>query len=68
MKFFNCEAICLWLLVVSGILWGLVGLFDFNLAVYLVGPSWALSVIYVVFGLAALCALFCWKSSSSKKK
>lgn len=61
MKKMCCESLSMWLLVISGLIWGIVGVFDFNLVMYLVGPSWAMHVIYVIFGIAALCAFFNWR-------
>lgn len=43
------------LLVIGGLNWGLVGLFNFDLVAFLFGTSSVLSrIIYVVVGLAAL--------------
>ena len=43
------------LLIVGGLNWGLVGLFDFNLVAVIFGEMSALSrVIYILVGLAAV--------------
>lgn len=42
------------LLVIGGLNWGLVGLFDYNLVAALFGDSWFAALIYILVGLAAL--------------
>lgn len=51
--------ICLLLLIVGGINWGLVGLFQFDLVGWLFGGSAGLftRIIFVLVGLAALCSI-----------
>lgn len=53
--------ICLVLLIVGGINWGLVGLFSFNLVGWLLMGSASLlsRIVYVIVGLAALCSIPC---------
>ena len=47
------------LLVVGGLNWGLVGLFDFNLVSYLFGEMSGLArAVYVAVGLSALYSLY----------
>ncbi len=46
------------LLVVGGLNWGLVGLFDFNLVTTLFGEGLLTSVVYDLVGLAALVELY----------
>lgn len=47
------------LLIVGGVNWGLIGLFDFNLVGALFGPTSALTrIIYVVVGLCALYTIY----------
>lgn len=47
------------LLIVGGINWGLIGLFNFNLMAALFGPTSALTrLVYVVVGLCALYTLY----------
>lgn len=47
------------LLIVGGLNWGLVGLFDFDLVATLFGEMSALSrVVYVLVGLSALYAIY----------
>ena len=48
--------ICLVLLIVGGLNWGLVGLFDFNLVGWLFGGSlsWLARAVFILVGLAAI--------------
>ena len=47
------------LLMVGGLNWGLIGLFNFNLVSFLFGETSTLSrVVYVVVGLSALYSLY----------
>lgn len=52
------------LLVVGGLNWGLVGLFNWNLVEVLLG-SWpvAVQVVYVLVGLSAIVEIFGHKSN-----
>jgi uncharacterized membrane protein YuzA (DUF378 family) len=51
------------LLVVGGLNWGLVGVFNFDLVATLFGSSSAFSnTIYALVGLCALYQAFGWKS------
>ena len=52
------DKIALALLIVGGINWGSVGLFDFDIVAWIFGSSTAIGarIIYVVI---ALCALWC---------
>ncbi|UUX97052.1 DUF378 domain-containing protein [Aquabacterium sp. J223] len=51
------QAIALVLLIVGGLNWALVGLFNFDLVAALFGPMSTLSrIVYVLVGLAALLA------------
>ena len=57
MRTFN--AIVLTLIIVGGINWGLVGLFDYNLVDALFGSasaSWFTRIIYILVGISAICA------------
>lgn len=46
----------LWLLLVilGGLTWGLVAVFDWNLVTEIVGSGTAADVVYILFGVAAL--------------
>jgi uncharacterized protein len=50
--------IALILVVIGGINWGLVGLFDFNLVTAIFGDSIITTIIYVLVALAALYLIF----------
>lgn len=66
MKAVNTVAVVL--IIIGGLNWGLVGLFDFNLVDTVFGEGSALArVIYVVVGLAALYQLITWVASLSHK-
>ncbi|MDB6088870.1 MAG: hypothetical protein JWN85_1654 [Gammaproteobacteria bacterium] len=51
--------IAFWLLVIGGVNWGLIGLFNFNLVAALLGDGSAASrIVYTLVGLSAVyCAL-----------
>ena len=49
------NAVALVLVIVGGLNWGLVGLFDFNLVAALFGvDSWFSNLIYILVGIAAI--------------
>lgn len=50
------------LLVVGGINWGLVGIFNFNLVAALFGTSILASIVYILVGLSALYQVLSLKS------
>lgn len=50
------------LLVVGGLNWGLVGLFDFDLVNAIFGGIGLDRVIYTIVGLAAIYQAICWKA------
>ena len=51
--------ICLLLLIVGGVNWGLVGLFQFDLVGWLLGGSlsWLSRTVFILVGLASLCLI-----------
>ena len=57
METFN--KICVVLLIVGGLNWGLIGLFDFNLVGWLFGGMMTLisRLVYILVGVAAICAV-----------
>lgn len=57
------NAIALLLIVVGGINWGLVGLFDFNFVAWIFAgwAPWLADVVYVLVGIAALYGLYLFK-------
>jgi uncharacterized protein len=46
------------LLIIGGLNWGLVGLFDFDLVAYLFGMSLMARIVYTLVGIAAVVELF----------
>lgn len=60
--------IAMLLLIVGGVNWGLVGLFDFDLVAFLFGAMTGLSrVVYALVGLSALYAIYlCTKMSGDR--
>lgn len=57
------------LLVIGGLNWGLIGLFNFNLVTMLFGSLPALeSIVYVVVGLAAVYQAVQWKAIQQRWK
>lgn len=46
------------LLVIGGLNWLLVGLFDFNLVTAIVGDNTVADIIYIIVGLSALYQVF----------
>ncbi len=59
----SIDVIAAILLVVGGLNWGLVGLFQFDLVAAIFGASSALSsVVYVAVGLGAIYQAVQWKS------
>ncbi|XBQ16145.1 MAG: DUF378 domain-containing protein [Oceanicaulis sp.] len=60
MKWLN--AIALILVIIGGINWGLVGLFDFNLVAAIFGTeSWFTNLVYILVGIAALYSIYLLK-------
>jgi len=51
------------LLIIGGLNWGLVGLFNFNLVEFIFGASTLASIVYILVGLSAIYVLF----TSTKK-
>lgn len=51
------DILCLTLVIVGAIVWGLIGFFNFNLVDALFGFSWISRVIYALVGLAGLYCL-----------
>ena len=49
------------LLIIGGLNWALVGLFDFNLVAALFGETVIAKIVYLLVGLAAVYQIVCWK-------
>ncbi len=58
--------ICIILIIIGGINWGLIGLFSFNLVAWLFGGSAGIAarIVYTLVGIAALCSIPSLFSSS----
>ena len=49
------HAVAMWLVVLGGVNWGLVGLLEWNLVETLLGGwPWLVTLIYILVGLSAL--------------
>ena len=49
------QKICLFLTIVGAIVWGLIGLFDFNLVTFIFGNGSILSrIVYTIVGIAGI--------------
>lgn len=59
MKFFNF--VCMILLVLSGLNWGLFTCFNLNLIEYVFGQVWIENIVYVLMGLSGIYAALNWK-------
>lgn len=57
--------ISLILLIIGGLNWGLVGVFEFNLVEKVFTQGWLVRLVYVLVGLAALYKIFFWRSCCS---
>jgi uncharacterized membrane protein YuzA (DUF378 family) len=58
MKVFNI--IITILLIIGGLNWGLVGLFEFDLVQNIFGQGAFVRIIYTVVGLSAICKVVLW--------
>ncbi|WP_420420885.1 DUF378 domain-containing protein [Simkania sp.] len=56
------------LLVIGGLNWGLVGLFDFNLVDFIFGGYYIDRVIYVIVGIAAVYQAVGWNAIRKRWK
>lgn len=56
MNFIN--KLSLILVIIGGLNWGLIGLFNFNLVTWLFGTSVFTPIVYILVGLAALVLIF----------
>lgn len=53
------DKIALWLLIIGGLNWGLVGLFEFDLVAAIFGPLSLLSrIVYILVGLSAIWLIY----------
>ena len=56
------------LLVIGGLNWGLVGLFDFNLVEFIFGKSALSRIIYSIVGFCAVYQGLLWKTIGKRWK
>jgi uncharacterized protein len=57
------------LLIIGGLNWAMVGLFDVDMVATLFGPATALTrIVYVVVGLAALYSIYTTAKMASSKR
>ena len=50
--------LCIALIIIGGLNWGLVGLLNFNLVDFLFGAGSLLSrVVYIIVGISAICSI-----------
>ncbi len=57
------------LLIIGGINWGLIGLFNYNLVDALFGTataSWLTRIIYIIVGLSAICSFGLFARTTEK--
>ena len=53
------KTVCLWLTIIGGLNWGLVGLFNFNLVNFIVMNTTFLEhIIYIIVGLASALTIY----------
>ena len=58
----SLNSIALFLIIVGGLNWGLIGLFEFNLvAAIFGGVQWLERLIYILVGIAAVYSLYLFK-------
>lgn len=62
MKYVDCVAVIL--LLIGGLNWGLVGVFDFNVVGFLFGSSILATVVYALIGVAAVYKICTWNCGS----
>jgi uncharacterized protein len=50
------------LLVIGGLNWGLIGVFDWNLVDWIFAQTILVRIVYILVGLAAIYQIFTWKN------
>ena len=65
MKLFNTVVTIL--LIVGGLNWGLIGLFEFDLVQSIFGQDTLARIIYTVVGLSAICKVVFWNMEETAK-
>ena len=60
--------VCLALLIIGGINWGLIGILNFDLVAFIFGGGSLLSrIVYTIVGVAAVCAIPALFSGSDRE-
>ena len=60
--------VCLALLIVGGLNWGLIGILNFDLVAFIFGEGSLLSrIVYTIVGVSAVCAIPALFSSNSEE-
>lgn len=65
-KFMNY--VCLPLIIIGALNWGLVGAFNFNLVSVIFGFGLISRIIYTLVGISALCVIYSMTKMTPKKK
>ena len=55
------QKICLVFTIIGAIVWGIIGIFDFNIVTWIFGTSIISNIIYIIVGICGLiniCLLF----------
>jgi len=60
-KMKRIDQIAIALLIFAGLIWGLWGLFEFNLVYYIFGRDWIDRVVYFIMGAAAVYVAVIWR-------
>jgi len=53
------------LLIIGGLNWGLVGLFEFDLVQTIFGQGTFAQIIYIAVGLSAICKVILWNTEET---
>ena len=56
-KMTGWDKLAMWLVIIGAIIWGLFGLFNWNVVDVLFGFNWVARVIYILVGLSGLWSL-----------
>ncbi len=54
------------LLIIGGLNWGLVGIFDWNFVTWIFREPIIIRIVYILVGLAAVYQAFAWKSIQTR--
>ena len=57
------------LLIIGGLNWGLIGLFNYNLVDAIFGnATWLTRIVYIIVGVAAICSFGLFARTKKKSK